>query len=150
MRTLLWLNSDPSLTYRSPRMRQSTFHFSSPSSTSGAFNTVIMPFTPVSGTARVRPVTACGPGSPSSTWVRPGEEGASNLRSRLTCLSNAPLRLPVHEARGLDVNPHTIEKFRKAGDLEAVEALEIIHSDEVTHVTAGHKVRRSLRRSAHG
>jgi hypothetical protein len=27
----------------------------------------------------------------------------------------------VHEARGLDVNPITIEKFRAAGDLEAVQ-----------------------------
>jgi uncharacterized ferritin-like protein (DUF455 family)/nitrite reductase/ring-hydroxylating ferredoxin subunit len=33
----------------------------------------------------------------------------------------------VHEARGLDVNPNTIDKFRKAGDLESVEKLAIIH-----------------------
>ncbi|KIK52045.1 hypothetical protein GYMLUDRAFT_50115 [Collybiopsis luxurians FD-317 M1] len=45
----------------------------------------------------------------------------------------------VHEARGLDVNPKTIEKFRKAGDKESVDVLEIIHADEVTHVTAGHR-----------
>lgn len=45
----------------------------------------------------------------------------------------------VHEARGLDVNPATIEKFRKAGDKETVGVMEIIHADEVTHVTAGHR-----------
>ncbi|QRV95971.1 hypothetical protein RhiJN_23989 [Ceratobasidium sp. AG-Ba] len=45
----------------------------------------------------------------------------------------------VHEARGLDVNPTTIEKFRVAGDSESVKVLEIIHWDEVTHVTAGHR-----------
>ncbi len=45
----------------------------------------------------------------------------------------------VHEARGLDVNPGTIERFRKAGDIESVKAMEIIHADEVTHVTAGHR-----------
>ncbi|KAL7417253.1 hypothetical protein BDY24DRAFT_412002 [Mrakia frigida] len=56
-----------------------------------------------------------------------------SLRSRL-CIIHM-----VHEARGLDVNPITIEKFKKAGDLEAVDALVVIHSDEVTHVTAGHK-----------
>jgi uncharacterized ferritin-like protein (DUF455 family) len=38
----------------------------------------------------------------------------------------------VAEARGLDVNPLTIEKFRKAGDTESVRVLEIIHQDEVT------------------
>jgi uncharacterized ferritin-like protein (DUF455 family) len=45
----------------------------------------------------------------------------------------------VHEARGLDVNPATIERFRRSGDLESVKILEIIHMDEVTHVTAGHR-----------
>jgi len=45
----------------------------------------------------------------------------------------------VHEARGLDVNPSTIAKFKAAGDKESVEVLEIIHLDEITHVTAGHR-----------
>ena len=45
----------------------------------------------------------------------------------------------VHEARGLDVNPNTIAKFRAAGDAESVQVLEIIHLDEITHVTAGHR-----------
>ncbi|KAJ1304168.1 hypothetical protein OPQ81_008568 [Rhizoctonia solani] len=45
----------------------------------------------------------------------------------------------VHEARGLDVNPVTINKFKAAGDAESVKVLEVIHWDEVTHVTAGHR-----------
>ncbi|KAB5591039.1 hypothetical protein CTheo_5534 [Ceratobasidium theobromae] len=45
----------------------------------------------------------------------------------------------VHEARGLDVNPVTINKFRAAGDSDSVKVLEVIHWDEVTHVTAGHR-----------
>lgn len=44
----------------------------------------------------------------------------------------------VHEARGLDVNPQTIEKFKIAKDDESVRILTIIHNDEVTHVGAGH------------
>ncbi|GBE85799.1 DUF455-domain-containing protein [Sparassis crispa] len=57
----------------------------------------------------------------------------SSLRARLAIIHM------VHEARGLDVNPGTIEKFRRAGDLESVKALEIIHQDEVTHVATGHR-----------
>ncbi|KAG0152377.1 hypothetical protein CROQUDRAFT_649776 [Cronartium quercuum f. sp. fusiforme G11] len=45
----------------------------------------------------------------------------------------------VHEARGLDVNPTQIKRVRAAGDLETAESLSIIHSDEVTHVAAGHR-----------
>ena len=56
-----------------------------------------------------------------------------SLRSRLAIIHL------VHEARGLDVNPATIERFRKAGDLDTVKVMEVIHADEVTHVTSGHR-----------
>ncbi|KAJ3035841.1 hypothetical protein HDV00_003376 [Rhizophlyctis rosea] len=56
-----------------------------------------------------------------------------DLKSRLAIVHM------VHEARGLDVNPATIEKFRRAGDLESVSKLEVIHEDEVTHVACGQK-----------
>ncbi|KAH9942812.1 hypothetical protein B0H21DRAFT_867514, partial [Amylocystis lapponica] len=56
-----------------------------------------------------------------------------SLRARLAIIHL------VHEARGLDVNPATIERFRRAGDMESVRALEVIHHDEVTHVTTGHR-----------
>lgn len=58
---------------------------------------------------------------------------STSLRSRLAIIHL------VHEARGLDVNPGTIERFRKAGDVESVEVMEVIHADEVTHVTTGHR-----------
>jgi uncharacterized ferritin-like protein (DUF455 family) len=67
----------------------------------------------------------------------------------------------VHEARGLDVstagsmrnssdergltlsrsqvNPITIKKFEKAGDIASSKMMEIIHFDEITHVTTGHR-----------
>ena len=56
-----------------------------------------------------------------------------DLRARISVIAL------VHEARGLDVNPLTIEKFRAAGDADSVETLEVIHHDEITHVTTGHR-----------
>lgn len=56
-----------------------------------------------------------------------------SLRSRLAIIHL------VHEARGLDVNPATIERFKKAGDMDTVAVMEVIHADEVTHVTSGHR-----------
>ncbi|KAL7619901.1 hypothetical protein AAE478_010448 [Parahypoxylon ruwenzoriense] len=58
---------------------------------------------------------------------------AHDLRARISVIAL------VHEARGLDVNPMTIEKFRNAKDGESVDALSIIHNDEITHVTTGHR-----------
>jgi uncharacterized ferritin-like protein (DUF455 family) len=58
---------------------------------------------------------------------------AHDLRARICVIAL------VHEARGLDVNPMTIEKFRNAGDSESVDVLNIIHSDEITHVATGHR-----------
>jgi len=45
----------------------------------------------------------------------------------------------VHEARGLDVTPGTIEKFRSGGDTQTADLLSIILKDEITHVSAGLK-----------
>lgn len=56
-----------------------------------------------------------------------------DLRARISIIAL------VHEARGLDVNPQTIAKFRNVGDSDSVEALETIHKDEITHVTTGHR-----------
>ncbi|KAJ5775727.1 uncharacterized protein N7511_000738 [Penicillium nucicola] len=67
-----------------------------------------------------------------SLWFS-ATETAYDLRARISIIAL------VHEARGLDVNPMTIEKFRKAGDAESVQSLEIIHNDEITHVTTGHR-----------
>lgn len=56
-----------------------------------------------------------------------------DLRARISVIAL------VHEARGLDVNPMKIDKFRKAKDQESVDTLSIIHNDEITHVTTGHR-----------
>jgi uncharacterized ferritin-like protein (DUF455 family) len=41
------------------------------------------------------------------------------------------------EARGLDVTPDMIKRFRKIGDLETADILKIILSEEIGHVEAG-------------
>jgi uncharacterized ferritin-like protein (DUF455 family) len=43
----------------------------------------------------------------------------------------------VLEARGLDVTPATIERFRAAGDIGSARLLERILADEIRHVAAG-------------
>ncbi len=43
----------------------------------------------------------------------------------------------VLEARGLDVTPGMIERFRSAGDTATVAVLEVILREEVAHVEAG-------------
>lgn len=58
---------------------------------------------------------------------------AHDLQARISVIAL------VHEARGLDVNPMTIDKFQKAKDPETVNILNIIHNDEITHVTTGHR-----------
>ncbi|OWZ52216.1 hypothetical protein J010_04903 [Cryptococcus neoformans] len=45
----------------------------------------------------------------------------------------------VAEARGIDMNPLTLAKLQAAGDAESSKVLEIIHADEITHVTTGHR-----------
>ena len=46
----------------------------------------------------------------------------------------------VHEARGLDIIPQTIDRFRKNGDGETADLLEgVIYPEEVTHVACGLK-----------
>lgn len=67
-----------------------------------------------------------------SLWLS-AMDTAHDLRSRISIIAL------VHEARGLDVNPMTIQKFRTSGDSESVAALEVIHNDEITHVTTGHR-----------
>ncbi|HEX4737642.1 MAG TPA: ferritin-like domain-containing protein [Allosphingosinicella sp.] len=43
----------------------------------------------------------------------------------------------VLEARGLDVTPATVERFRAAGDTRSAAILERIYRDEIRHVAAG-------------
>jgi uncharacterized ferritin-like protein (DUF455 family) len=55
-------------------------------------------------------------------------ETSHSLRSRLAIIHL------VHEARGLDVNPGTISRFKRQGDEESVGALEIIHAGEIDNL----------------
>ncbi|MFQ5582457.1 MAG: ferritin-like domain-containing protein [Mariprofundaceae bacterium] len=59
------------------------------------------------------------------------EKTAGDILQRLALVPR------VLEARGLDVTPGIIEKFRQAGDHEAVSILEIILRDEIGHVKIG-------------
>ncbi|MGB0922385.1 MAG: ferritin-like domain-containing protein [Alphaproteobacteria bacterium] len=43
----------------------------------------------------------------------------------------------VHEARGLDVTPQTVERLRRNGDDTSADLLQIIYNDEISHVKAG-------------
>ncbi|MGN6690261.1 MAG: ferritin-like domain-containing protein [Sphingopyxis sp.] len=43
----------------------------------------------------------------------------------------------VLEARGLDVPPATVDRFRAAGDAASAKILSRIYKDEIRHVTAG-------------
>jgi len=45
----------------------------------------------------------------------------------------------VHEARGVDITPQTIERLAAGGDKTSSELLKTILADEVTHVAAGVK-----------
>jgi uncharacterized ferritin-like protein (DUF455 family) len=64
---------------------------------------------------------------------RAAEDTADDLMGRLAVV---PM---VLEARGLDVTPGMIEVFRKAGQAQAVAALETIYGEEVAHVAYGSK-----------
>jgi uncharacterized ferritin-like protein (DUF455 family) len=64
---------------------------------------------------------------------RAAEDTAEDFMGRLAVV---PM---VLEARGLDVTPGMIEVFRKAQARDAVEALEVIYGEEVSHVAYGSK-----------
>ena len=98
-------------------------------------------------------------------WMRVGAEEAMHfalLNRRLRTLGAAYGDLPAHdglweaaeatagdalarlavvpmvlEARGLDVTPATIERFRSAGDAGSARLLERILNDEIRHVATG-------------
>jgi uncharacterized ferritin-like protein (DUF455 family) len=64
---------------------------------------------------------------------RAAEDTNEDLLARLAVV---PM---VLEARGLDVTPNMIEIFKRAKDAQAVEALETIYAEEVSHVAYGAK-----------
>ncbi|MFN5996819.1 MAG: ferritin-like domain-containing protein [Paracoccaceae bacterium] len=64
---------------------------------------------------------------------RAAEDTVGDLHGRLAVV---PM---VLEARGLDVTPGMIEVFRKHGETQALQALEVIYAEEVAHVAYGSK-----------
>ena len=64
---------------------------------------------------------------------RAAEDTKTDLLGRLAVV---PM---VLEARGLDVTPNMIKLFKQAKETQAVDALELIYSEEVTHVAYGSK-----------
>ena len=64
---------------------------------------------------------------------RAAEDTVGDLFGRLAVV---PM---VLEARGLDVTPGMIDIFRKAGETQAIAALEVIYAEEVGHVAYGSK-----------
>ena len=65
-------------------------------------------------------------------------------RTRDSALERMALVPRVMEARGLDVTPGMIAKFRQANDHPAAEILEIIYRDEIGHVRIGDRWFRHL------
>ena len=64
-------------------------------------------------------------------------EAAINTRQDMGArLAVAPL---VLEARGLDVTPAMVNKFKKFGDIKSADILQIIYEDEIRHVATGVK-----------
>jgi uncharacterized ferritin-like protein (DUF455 family) len=68
----------------------------------------------------------------ASMW-RAASDTANDLLGRLAVV---PM---VLEARGLDVTPGMIELFRNAGADQALAAMQVIYSEEVSHVAYGAK-----------
>ena len=64
---------------------------------------------------------------------RAAEDTAHDFKGRLAVV---PM---VLEARGLDVSPAMIELFTKAGEAQALAALQTISAEEVAHVAYGSK-----------
>ncbi len=58
-------------------------------------------------------------------------------KTRHEALHRMALVPRVMEARGLDVTPGLIDRFQQAGDLRAVEILQLIYTEEIGHVAIG-------------
>ncbi|KAK7826718.1 dihydrolipoyllysine-residue acetyltransferase component 1 of pyruvate dehydrogenase complex [Quercus suber] len=78
----------------------------------------------------------------SSYGALPAHDGLwdSALTTSNDLLARLAVEHCVHEARGLDVLPTTISRFRNGGDNETAELLErVVYPEEITHCAAGVK-----------
>lgn len=60
-------------------------------------------------------------------------------RTRHNVLHRMALVPRVMEARGLDVTPGMMEKFRQIKDLRSVDILQVIYQEEIGHVAIGNR-----------
>jgi uncharacterized ferritin-like protein (DUF455 family) len=74
-----------------------------------------------------------------SMVISPAHDGlwAMARRTAADPLARMALIPRVLEARGLDVTPNMITRFRDTGDGETADCLAIILRDEISHVAAG-------------
>lgn len=78
----------------------------------------------------------------SSYGALPAHDGLwdSAIATSKDLLARLAVEHCVHEARGLDVLPTTISRFRNGGDYETADLLErVVYPEEVTHCAAGVK-----------
>jgi uncharacterized ferritin-like protein (DUF455 family) len=78
----------------------------------------------------------------SSYGALPGHDGLwdSAIATSNDLLARLAVEHCVHEARGLDVLPTTISRFRNGGDDVTADLLEkVIYPEEITHCAAGLK-----------
>lgn len=78
----------------------------------------------------------------SSYGALPAHDGLwdSAISTSKDLLARLAIEHCVHEARGLDVLPTTISRFRNGGDNETADLLErVVYPEEITHCAAGVK-----------
>ncbi|XP_038691428.1 uncharacterized protein HI_0077 isoform X2 [Tripterygium wilfordii] len=78
----------------------------------------------------------------SSYGALPAHDGLwdSAIATSKDLLARLAVEHCVHEARGLDVLPTTISRFRNGGDNETADLLDrVVYPEEVTHCAAGIK-----------
>ncbi|KAJ0101188.1 hypothetical protein Patl1_05968 [Pistacia atlantica] len=79
----------------------------------------------------------------SSYGALPAHDGLwdSAIATSKDLLSRLAIEHCVHEARGLDVLPATISRFRNGGDNKTADLLEtVVYPEEITHCASGVKV----------
>ncbi len=81
---------------------------------------------------RLRQLGSCYGALPAHAGL--WESAALTADDALARLAIVPM---VLEARGLDVTPATVERFRHAGDEPSAKILSRIYKDEIRHVSAG-------------
>ncbi|TYH51136.1 hypothetical protein ES332_D10G253600v1 [Gossypium tomentosum] len=78
----------------------------------------------------------------SSYGALPAHDGLwdSAIATSKDLLARLAIEHCVHEARGLDVLPTTISRFRNGGDDDTADLLErVVYPEEITHCAAGVK-----------